>query len=140
MKLQGKEIIRLWRGQKGFTLLEAVLAVAILGFIGAGMVIALDTNYRSSRTLHEQVTATNLATAYVEAIRELSYNATYPSAYDNISVPFQYSVVIDTQCSSDGITFSDCTGSDNETFQKIIVKVEREGRPILSKCSYRTKR
>ncbi len=139
MRRLGKEIFRLFQGQKGFSLFEVLVAVGILGFIGAGIVTALDTNYRATRILDEQVTATNLATAHIEAIRKLPYAASYPGAADNITIPTQYIVVIDTACSSDGTTFGPCTGSDNETFQKIVVSISQGGKPVFSMCAFRTK-
>jgi len=132
------------REQTGFSLIEVVVAVAILAAIGVAFMTALETNYRADRTLDEKVVATNLATEYIEAIKQCPYAPTYPNAdctLDGIYVPFQYSVTVDTECSSDGETFAPCTGSEDETFQKIIVRVSREGgKPVLSMCAYRTKR
>lgn len=136
--LKGK--FKLFQEQKGFSLFEVLVAVGILGLIGAGLLTALNTNYRAARTLDEQVVAVNLATAHFEAIREVPYAATYPSAGDNITIPSEYNVGIDTKCSSDGTNFSPCVGSDNETFQKIILTVSREGKPVLLVCTYRAKR
>jgi len=132
------------REQTGFSLIEVVVAVAILAAIGVAFMSALETNYRSVGTVDEKVVATNLCTEYIEAIKQCPYAATYPNAdclLDGIIVPFQYSVTVDTECSSDGETFWPCTGSEDETFQKIIVRVSREGgKPVLSMCAYRTKR
>ncbi len=133
-----KRKFKLFREQRGFTLIEVLVAVGILGFIGVAVIAALDTNSRAARTLDEQVVAVNLATAHLEAIRELSYAATYPNAGDSITIPFQYSVDINTEFSSDGDTWGSYSG--NETLQKITVKVSREGKPVLSLCTYRTKR
>ena len=138
--MAGKREIQISSGKTGFTLLEVLVAVGILGFIGAGLAMALDTNYRATRTLDEKVTAVNLATAHIEAMRSLPYALTYPNASENITIPPQYSVVINTECSSDSETYVPCTGSDNETFQLIEVCVSREGGPVLRMCTYRTKR
>ncbi len=127
------------REQRAFSLIEVLVAVGILGVIGTSVVMALDTNFRATRTLDEHVMAANLATEYLEAIRDIPYAATYPNAGENIDIPFQYGVTVNTDCSVDGITFGDCTGSDNETLQKIVVSVSREVKPVLSICTYRCK-
>jgi prepilin-type N-terminal cleavage/methylation domain-containing protein len=140
MKQLGKVIFRFFRGQSGLTLLEVLISVALVGAIGTGVLTALQTNYRSTQTLDEKVTAGNLATAYIEAIRNLPFAVTYPTAGDNITVPAQYTVTVDTACTSDGTSFDTCTGSDNQTFQRITISVSREGRPVFNMCSFRTER
>jgi len=136
--------LRFLRGQKGLSLLEVVVAVGILGFIGASVLLALDTNARASRTLDEQVIAANLVTNHIETIKQCPFAPSYPSdncSFDSIAIPNQYIVTIDTECSTDGENFGACTGSANETFQKIIVSVSWEGGDVvLSICSYRCKR
>lgn len=123
--------------------METLVAVAILGFIGASVVGALSTNYRSTRITDEKVTAASLASTYIEAIKSSSYNATYPKAESyNITVPNQYKVVSTTECTNDADvdeSFGTCTG--NETFQRIIVTVYREsGKEVLAVCTARTKK
>jgi len=138
MRWLGKARFRFLQGQRGFTLIEVLVAVGILGLIGTGVLAAFNTNARAARTLDEQVVGANLATAYLEVIRESPYATTYPNAGDNITIPFQYSVVIDTEFSSDGDTWSD--NYTDETLQKITVIVSREGKGVLSLCTYRTER
>ena len=139
MKREAKARFRLFRGQAGISLLEVLVVVGILGFIGTGVVMAIDTNARAGRTLDEQVTATNLATAYIEAIRALPYADTYDNIGDNIIVPSQYSVNIDLSFTSDGDTWVD--DPSGKTLQRITVIVSREGgNPVLSVCTYKTEK
>ena len=140
MKQRLKEKFKIFREQRGFTLFEVLIAVSILAVLGTGLLTAMDANSRGTRTLDEKVVAASLAADYIEAIKGSPYAATYPNAGENITIPFQYSVVIKTECSSDGTTFGNCTGSANETLQKLTTIVSREERPVLSLCTYRTKR
>ena len=78
---------------------------------------------------NEQVVASNLAAEYLEGIRGLTYASTYPDAGENVTIPSQYTVTINTECSINGNDFSACTGSANETLQKIVIAVSREGSP-----------
>lgn len=129
----------LWR-PSGYTLLEVLIAVSILGVIGAALLTAINTNSRATRNLDEQVEGANLAVAHIEVIKEMPYAATYPNVAENITIPMQYTVDVEAECSADGSTFAVCTGSDNETLQKITAVVSREGRPVVALCTYRTKR
>ena len=130
--------IGLFPGQKGFTFLEVLIALFILGALGAALLTALQTNDRATRTLDEKVVATNLATAYFEAIQVLPYADNYTSAGDNITIPPQYSVAIKIQYSINGTDWVDAYSG--QTLQKITIIISREGRPVLSVCTFKTAR
>jgi len=148
MRWLGKGKLRFLRGQKGLTLIEVLVAAAILAVIGVVLLNALDTNAKATRTLDEKVVATNLATAYIEAIKASSYAETYDDVVADITIPPQYIVNVDIQFPSniyvgeDGITYF--TWSDtysDETFQQIAITVSRDdGKHILSICTFKTKR
>lgn len=147
MRWLRKGRFRFLRGQRGFTLIEVLVAAAILAAIGVGLLNALDTNAKATRQLDEKVVATNLATAYLEAIKAAPYDSTepyYDTAVAGITIPPQYIVNVDIQFSSDGasgdgIDWGPYTGV--ETIQKIAIAVSREGgKSILSICTFKTKR
>ena len=133
-----------FRGQRGFTLAEVLLAVAILAVIGVVFLSALNTNAKATHTLDEQVVASNLATAYIEAVKAMPYADTYPDPSATITIPPQYNVNVDIDFTSDGATGDGITWVDtytDETLQKITVAVSREGgQPVLSICAFKTKR
>ena len=133
-----KRLGKIARSRLGFGILEALIAVSILGFIGVTVAQALDTGYRSARTLDEQVNARTLVSAHLESIKRLPYAADYPTAGENITIPNQYTVIISTECTNDDTTYQACTG--NETLQRIMVSVLREGRPVMRMCTFRTPR
>jgi len=125
--------------ESGFTILEVLIAVGILGLVGVAVLQGYDTSYRTTGTLDEQVTARTLITAHIESIKRLPYSATYPNAGEDINIPDQYTVVVETECTDDDITYQACSG--NETLQRIIVSVFREGgKPVMRICTFRTPR
>ena len=136
-----QKVFKSLRGQRGFTLLEVLIALFILGALGAALLTALQTNARATRTLDEKVQGANLAAAYLEKIRNVPYAHSYPSTiFDTIPKPPQYTVTVDVKCSIDGTTFRECQLTPDETFQKINVIVSHGGRTVLSLCTYRSKR
>ena len=152
MRWLRKGKFRFLQGQKGIGLLETLIAVAILGAIGVSLLTALDTNARATRTLDEHVVATNLATAYIEAIKAWEYQEDYPKdqpPLDSIIIPPQYDINVNITFSSDGTTEDGITWVDEyldgegkeRTIQKLAVTVSREGgKPVLTICAFKTKR
>lgn len=139
---------RLFRGQRGFTLIETLIAVVIISAIGTGVIKGIDTNARADRVLDEQVQATNLVTAYLENMRQLDYDNSanpYPAISNNVIMPTQYSVAVNIAYgySSDGLNINWATTNNSGayTLQKISISVSRtSGKPVLTTCTYRAKR
>ena len=133
---------RLLPREKGFTLIETLVAVAILAAIGVVFLRAIDTNARATGVLDEKVVATNLATAYLEAIRQLAYDNT-PAEYENagasITIPSGYIVDIDADYSDNGTRWFDTWSTANQTLQKISIIVSRDGgKTVFSICTFKT--
>ena len=135
---------RLLRGQGGFTLIETIIAVVIIGAIGTGVIKAIDTNARANRVLDEKVQATNLVSAYLENMRQLSYDDSanpYPTIGNGVTMPPQYSVTVNVGYSGDGSTWATTNNSGAYKLQKISISVSRtSGKLVMTTCTYRTVR
>ncbi|MFC1988379.1 prepilin-type N-terminal cleavage/methylation domain-containing protein [Chloroflexota bacterium] len=130
--------LRFFKGQKGFSLLEVLIALSIFSFIGVAIFSGFFTSSRTVGIIEEKTTARVLITEYMEAIRQMPYSADYSSVGDNITRPFQYDVVVEVEGSDDDENWQVATG--NETLQRIFVSVFREDRFVLKICTFRTPR
>jgi prepilin-type N-terminal cleavage/methylation domain-containing protein len=116
------------RGEKGFTLIETIVSVAILGCIGVAFLGGLATSSRSRALADEHVTSRILAESQMEDIRNLDYS---PS-YDPSPIPpeyLDYDVDINTESMHNGylqkITIS-VSHHDINVFTLEGYKVDRE--------------
>ena len=73
MKLLGKDRFGSLRGQKGFTLIEVLVAVAILAAIGVTFIGAIGTGYGSVRILDEKTQAEALIRSQLDDIKVSPY-------------------------------------------------------------------
>ncbi len=124
---------RFFQGQMGFTLLEALVAVAILAFIGVVFMSAMNTSFRSAGIQDEQVTAESLARTQLEEIKA----ATYTNSYNvTVEMPSQYSLTIESPYVSwndaDDVPPDVWIESGNNTgLQKITVRVSSGGKALV---------
>ncbi len=68
------------RDEKGFSLLEVSVSLALLGIIGAGFLPALATVSKVTLTTDERQTAHNLAETQMEYVKSQGYAASYTPA------------------------------------------------------------
>jgi len=128
--------MRWLRGQRGFTLLEVVLAMGILGIVGVAFMFTLNTGTRSADTLDEQTQAEALARSQLEEIKFTAYNTVegcYPGCYPlTVTPPSDYTLSVTTER---------LDASLDNALQKVKVAVNRtgSGKPILSLTTYKKK-
>lgn len=117
--------------QRGFALLEMLMALGLLGVIGVGFMAAMSTTSLSTARLDEHVQAVALARSQLEEIKSLPYASSYsitvspPSPY---SVAIQVVTIDDTNCVIEG----NCN-----TLQEITVQVSDPSKTILSLATYK---
>ena len=118
-------------GQRGFSLMEMLVAVAILAVVGVAFMAALGTGFRAQDITREQVTGENLARAALEEIRFQDFvlgPGCYPSCYTpTVPIPAGYSISVATEgfCVEPA-----CPPDDN--LQKNTVTVSRGGDAVVT--------
>lgn len=77
--------------QRGFVMIEMMLAVAIVGTAMLATVSAFSTASKTSKFVQETTTAEWIATSQIELIRVATFQVT-PGVYASVPVPAGYSV------------------------------------------------
>ena len=108
-------------GEKGASLVEALIAVAITAIAVPAFLGAFSTGSLAVGKVDGQVTARNLARSQLEYTKSQAYIVA-PASYDNITpVPVGYSISVEAAA---------VNGRD-ENVQKITVTVQRNGKVLL---------
>ena len=74
------------KNQKGFSLLEVTIAIALLGIIAAGFLAALSTSFHTVFIADERATAESLARSQMECVKSEDYDYNDPQ-YEQTDVP-----------------------------------------------------
>ena len=124
---------RLEGNESGVTLIETLVALAILGCVAAAFLSGLATTTRASVIADEQATAESLIRSEIEYIKNYSYDY-YASSYPvdpALTIPESWDipapVVVPVHASDDGI-------------QQVTVTAERNGKQMLSIIMYKADR
>ena len=123
--------------QRGFTVLEALLALALVGIILVGILGALGTSSQATLIDDEQTTGDNLAESQLEHLRGQAYDSTgSPPQYSLISaVPEGYSISL-------AITRLDPEGDgagDDDGLQKAVVTVQHRNSTVATLEAYKVR-
>jgi prepilin-type N-terminal cleavage/methylation domain-containing protein len=116
------------RSQKGFTLLETVIAMAILCVIAVAFLTALATSSRALIVTDERETALNLAKSQMEYVMNLAYDDTAPYSYTPGPIPAEYSGLWSAAISVENIPAT----APKIPMQKISVTIIKKGTPDKS--------
>ena len=118
---------------RGFTMIEVVIAIALIGLIGVAVLSALSTASMALIIADERATAESLARSQMEYIKDNNnslYDTNDPPEYspDLASVPDGYYIDIEAvRLDPEGDGYDDDDG-----IQKITVTVSRDGEVVVT--------
>jgi type II secretory pathway pseudopilin PulG len=115
--------------ESGITLLETVVALAILGIIAVTFLGGLVTTSKAAFTVDERATAMSLAQSQMEQVLNASYNAT---GYSPAPIPTDKDYIN----YSANIT-AESLDTPDDGIQKITVTVNRSGEQVFTLESYK---
>jgi prepilin-type N-terminal cleavage/methylation domain-containing protein len=121
--------IGLMKNEKGFSLIETVICIALLGIIAAGFLSALGTASKALFIADERETAKNLAESQMEYVKSLPYSATYTA--DNLTQDY-----VDAGYSVPPISVDSITSRDNH-IQKIGVIIKHHDKEVIRLEEYK---
>jgi len=126
--------------EKGFSLIEVIIALALLGVVAIAFLSAMATGSKAIFIADERATAESLARAQLEFVRDQDYDADIthdPPEYDLIpDIPAGYEInLIPERLDPEG----DGTDTD-DGIQKITVVIKHHDKEIFSLVGYRTRR
>ena len=140
--------------QNGFSTVEVLLAIALLGVVAVAYLSALSTSSKALMLADEQATAESLSRAQLEYIKNqgyIDYLEAGHEEYQLISVPAPYTEVyyiIDenvTVKSLDPYSYDDVTeqyaelsqGEEDKGLQEISVEVYHQSKLVLETSAYK---
>lgn len=124
--------------QKGSSLIEVLIAIAVLSLIVVAFVAGIGTAYKTNAVGDEQTTAESLSRAQLEYIQSQPYSSSL--TYDYLSVPEDmtgYSYVTPMVNRLD--PKHDGAGNDDGV-QQILVSVSHNGKTVFTLEDYKAKR
>ena len=113
---------RLWDQERGFTLLEVVLAIFIVGTAVVGSVVVMGAAVRSAGSSTGSLDLQQLVQAQIETIQQVPFSATgdYPRVADQ-DIPEGTSLSFQTEDTGTRYQFP---SPDNELITEIIQKID----------------
>ena len=122
--------------ERGFSFIEVVIALGVLGIIAVGFLSGLGTASKGLLIADERETANNLAEAQIENIKQQTYDSfNNPPQYSLLpGIPSSYSIDQPMAVRMDPAL----DGLDNDDgIQKITVTVRHNGKEVLTLEDYK---
>ncbi len=137
----------LGRSEAGVSLIETLIALGLLGAIGAAFLSGLFTVSKATILADEQAVAESVARSEIEYIQGqdyIDYSVDPHDVYDEITPPASYSIELTTTpiVPATGLPYGQTGGvfEQDQEIQKITVTIERGDKSVLIIEDYKVKR
>ena len=128
------------RNERGMTLIETLVAVALLGAVGVVFLTGLTVSSKAVMVSQERVAAESLAKSQMEYVKSSTYDdVNNPPIYDvdpSLPIPSGYSISV----SAERLDPGEVEGGDDYGLQKIAVTVDRDGDTAFTLVGYKVDR
>lgn len=130
-----KDINKLcWRQRSGFSLLDVLVAMAIMGIVAVVFLNALATSHRATITADERVTAESLARKQLESMKGvayINYGVSGHPEYALADAPLSYSISL-LATPVDSATLQPLPNGQDQGIQVLAVTVARNGDDLFT--------
>jgi len=128
-----KELVEKMNSEKGSSLIETIIALALLGIIVVAFLSGLGTATKAVVINSEQATAESLVRSEIEYVKK------YPYQYDTSEYPVAPALTIPEGWNVPPPVVESVHAND-DGIQKITVTAERNGEAVLSLVTYKVDR
>ena len=133
------------RDQKGQTLIEVIIAMAILGIVVSGLLTAMHITYKTTDDVNDRTIAESLARGQLEYIKTCAYDDVHnPPEYgldpdiDLSATPYNNNFQVDVTAVR--LDPSQNGTEDDEGIQEVTVTVRAHGEAIFTVVEYKVNR
>lgn len=129
MDVMGPGVKESCRSERGFTLIETLIAMAVLAFGLTSLVLAISTGVLSVGKVTQRGTLQNVARSEMEYVKNLPYTAA-PADYPTIVAPDPYTTT----------AVASPVGASDQGIQTVTVTVYFQGSPLFFLEGYKADR
>jgi type II secretory pathway pseudopilin PulG len=124
--------------EKGFAVIETLIATAVIGLIAIGVLMSLATSAKSTVVSDSQTTAESLARAQMEYVLQQPYDSdNHTPSYSLLSsIPSGYSI----NATATNLDPRGDGADNNDGLQKIAVSVQLKGKVLVRLEDYKVYR